>query len=113
MPQQPEPVHVEVERDCRNREQRWQLKLRPSAEADDVPPVAWGRNRAFTPRFITVLRLQNEQAGARPRGIAIAVDGRNPHGGSPIRLTLPPKHAVEFARAVLHAAGRQTRDTEA
>jgi hypothetical protein len=107
MPRHTEQViRTTVSTDLNGLPYEWEMEL--DHPADDDPWAygfqAWGRNRSFIPRSITVTRRPATDSASRPPTIAIAVSSKVRGESAPLWLQLPWTYAAELARIVVKAA---------
>jgi len=65
---------------------------------------AWGGNRSFTPRWISVARGAAILPGPRPATIVIEVSSKVRSDSAPIQLELPWAYATALARSIVKVA---------
>ncbi len=98
-------IRTLVSTDLRGLPWKWEMEL---DLPDDDPWShgfrAWGRNRSFTPRWISVSRRSAPTGSDRPSTITIEVRSRTRSDTAPIELELPWVYAAALARTIVKAA---------
>jgi hypothetical protein len=98
-------IRTFVSHDSRGLPSQWEIEV---DVPDDGDPWfsgfrAWGRNRSFVPRWISVSGGATTPPGPQPATVRIEVKSKTRSDTAPIQLELPWHYAAHLARTILKA----------